>query len=324
MGKRAGPRRGSKAFYPKKRAKRIFATVKHFRGEGLLGFAGYKAGMTHVIGLDNYEKSPSYGMSIHIPCTIIETPDLFCFGVIAYRKTPYGLFAVSTVYHDKLDKDLARAIIIPKKHNKEENKKKIEKELASIAEIRLLVHTQPRKIKLKKKPEIFELPVLKPAEEAWKFAMEKLGKEIKASEIFKEGDFIDATAITTGKGVAGPVKRFGIKIQHHKAGSHRRRPGNIGPWHPARVLWTVAMQGQLGFQRRTESNKRILKIGDNAKEINPKGGIPNYGELAGNYVLVMGSVPGPRKRLVFLRKAMRHNKETPLPAIQIISTRPQQ
>jgi large subunit ribosomal protein L3 len=204
------------------------------------------------------------------------------------------------------------------------NKKKIEKELASIAEIRLLVHTQPRKIKLKKKPEIFELPVLKPAEEAWKLAMEKLGKEIKASEIFKEGDFIDATAITTGKGVAGPVKRFGIKIQHHKAGPHRRRPGNIGPWHPARVLWTVAMQGQLGFQRRTESNKRILKIGDNVKEINPRGGIPYYGELVGHYVLVMGSVPGPKKRLVFLRKAMRHNKETPLPSIQIISLRAQQ
>jgi len=324
MGKRAGPRRGSKAFYPKKRAKRIFVTVKHFRGEGLLGFAGYKAGMTHVIGLDNYEKSPSYGMSIHIPCTIIETPDLFCFGVIAYRKTPYGLFAVSTVYADKLDKDLARVLIIPKKHNREENKKKIEQELSSITEIRLLVHTQPRKIKLKKTPELFELPILKPTPDAWKLALEKLGKEIKVSEIFKEGDFIDATAITTGKGVAGPVKRFGIKIQHHKAGFHRRRPGNIGSWHPARVLWTVAMQGQLGFQRRTESNKRILKIGDNVKEVNPRGGIPYYGELIGHYVLVMGSVPGPKKRLVFLRKAMRHNKETPLPAIQMISLRAQQ
>ncbi len=84
------------------------------------------------------------------------------------------------------------------------------------------------------------------------------------------------------------------------------------------------MQGQLGFQRRTESNKRIIKMGDNVKEVNPRGGIPYYGELIGHYVLVMGSVPGPKKRLVFMRKAMRHNKETPLPAIQIISTRPQQ
>lgn len=324
MGKRAGPRRGSKAFYPKKRAKRMFVTVKHFRGDGLCGFAGYKAGMTHVIALDNYEKSPSYGMSIHIPCTIIEVPGLFCFGAIAYKRTPYGLFAVSTVYTDKLDKDLARAIIIPKKHNREENKKKIENELASITEVRILVHTQPRKIKLKKTPEVFEIPIMKPAPDAWKLAVEMLGKEIKASDIFKEGEYIDASAITTGKGVAGPVKRFGVKIQHHKAGIHRRRPGNIGPWHPARVLWSVAMQGQLGFQRRTESNKRVLKIGDNAKEVTPKGGIPFYGEPTGHYMLVTGSVPGPKKRLIFMRKAMRYMKDTPLPAIQLISQRAQQ
>ena len=324
MGRRSGPRHGSLAFYPKKRAKKIFATVKHFKGEGLLGFAGYKAGMTHIIGLDNYEKSPSYGLSIHIPCTIIETPDLFCFGATAYRKTPYGLKTISAVYADKLDKDLARYIVLPKKQNREENKKKIEDSLSSVFEVRLLIHTQPRKIKLKKTPEVFELPILKPAPEAWKMAMDRLGKEIKASEIFKEGDFIDATAIDTGKGIAGPVKRFGIKLQVSKSRPHRRRPGAIGAWHPAKVLWTVPMQGQLGFQRRTESNKRILKMGENAKEVNPRGGIPNYGEVTGNYMLIMGSVPGPRKRMIFIRKAIRHNKETPLPSIQIISLRAQQ
>jgi len=324
MGKRAGPRRGSKAFYPKKRAKRIFPSVRHFKGEGLPAFAGYKAGMTHVIALDNYEKSPSYGQSISVPCTIIEVPNLFCFGITAYKKTPYGLTAVSTVYHDKLDKDLARSIIVPKKHKKEENIKKIEQELGSVSEIRLLLHTQPRKIKLKKKPETFELPILKPAEEAWKMAKEKLGKEVAVSEIFKDGEFVDVTSITKGKGTAGPVKRFGIKIQVRKAGVHRRRPGNIGAWHPARVLWTVAMAGQLGYQQRTESNKRVLKIGSNPKEVTPKGGIPNYGEISGNYMLIMGSVPGPKKRLIFIRKALRENKETTLPSIQIISTSPQQ
>ena len=324
MGKRSGPRHGSKAFYPRKKAKRIFPNVKHFKGEGITGFAGYKAGMTRVIAQDNYDKSPSYGMSITIPCTIIETPSLFCFGVVAYKKTPYGLKTVSAIYHDKLEKDLARVIPIPKKHDKKKASERIEKELAVITEIRLLIHTQPRKIKLKKTPEIFELTVAKPAAEAWKFAQEKLGKEIKASEIFKEGDFIDVIAITKGKGLAGPVKRFGIKIQHSKAKTHRRRPGNIGPWHPARVLWTVAMAGQLGFQRRTEYNKRVLKIGNDAKEVNPRGGIPHYGEVSGDYMLIMGSVPGPKKRLIFIRKALRENKETVMPAIQNISLNPQQ
>lgn len=322
MGHRSGPRRGSKAFYPRRRAKRIFPTVKHFRGEGLSGFVGYKAGMMHVVALDNYDKSPSYGMSVSIPCTIIEAPALFCFGVIAYRKTLYGLSPVSTVYHDKLDKELSRVFVLPKKPNKE-NAKKIEKEIGSVAEVRLLLHTQPKKIKLKKKPEVFELPVLKPAPEAWKLAMERLGKEIKVSEILKEGEYIDVTAVTTGRGIQGPVKRFGVKIQHHKAGAHRRRPGAIGGWHPARVLWTVPMAGQHGFQRRTDYNKRIIKMADNPKELSPAGGIQNYGELKESCILVMGSVPGPKKRLIFMRKALRQPKETPLPSIQLVSTKPQ-
>jgi large subunit ribosomal protein L3 len=124
--------------------------------------------------------------------------------------------------------------------------------------------------------------------------------------------------------VAGPVKRFGIKLQVSKSRPHRRRPGAIGAWHPARVLSTAPMQGQLGFQRRTEYNKRIIKMGDNAKEVNPKGGIPNYGEVTGNYMLIMGSVPGPRKRFIFIRKALRPIKDTTLPAIQMISLRAQQ
>jgi large subunit ribosomal protein L3 len=318
------PRSGSKAFYPRKKAKRIFPSVKHFRGDGLSGFAGYKAGMTHVLALDNYEKSPSYGMTISIPCTIIETPSLFCFGIVAYKKTPYGLTAVSSIYHDKLDKELARTISIPKKGKTVENKKRIEAELANITEIRLLIHTQPKKIALKKKPELFELPVLKPAPDAWKEALELIGKEVKIADIFKEGDFIDTIAITRGQGTQGPVTRFGIKIQVKKAGTHRRRPGNIGAWHPARVLWTVAMAGQHGFQRRTEYNKRVIKIGEKPEEVNPVSGIPHYGKVSGSYLLIMGSVPGPKKRLIFMRKALRENKDTTLPVIQTISRKAQQ
>jgi large subunit ribosomal protein L3 len=68
------------------------------------------------------------------------------------------------------------------------------------------------------------------------------------------------------------------------------------------------MAGQLGFQTRTELNKRILKIGENGEEINPKGGFKNYGIVKTNYLLLEGSVPGPKKRLVRLRAAIRPPK----------------
>ena len=53
--------------------------------------------------------------------------------------------------------------------------------------------------------------------------------------------------------------------------------GNLGPFSPGYVVSTVPQAGQTGYHQRTEYNKRLLKIGDNPDEINPKGGFLNYG-----------------------------------------------
>jgi len=65
---------------------------------------------------------------------------------------------------------------------------------------------------------------------------------------------IDILGVTKGKGVAGVMKRFGVK--HLQKKSHRgfRKVGCIGAWHPARVAWTVPRTGQLGYHHRTEIN----------------------------------------------------------------------
>ena len=68
------------------------------------------------------------------------------------------------------------------------------------------------------------------------------------------------------------------------------------------------MAGQLGFFKRTEYNKRILKIGEDGKEIVPKSGFVNYGIIKGDYVVLEGSGPGPRKRLIVLKSAIRPPK----------------
>lgn len=314
MAKGYRPRRGSLAFHPKGRAKRIYPTVTVFKTEDkpcLGGFAGYKAGMTTVVATDNYEKSPSYGQQITIPCTVLECPALILFGLRAYKKTPYGLSAFSEVYAEKLDKHLGRVMTIPKK--RKDNLKKIESDLANVAEVHALIHTVPSKIRLKKTPEVFEMPIQGKIQDAWNWGKERLGKELKAGEIFKDGEYVDIVAITKGKGTQGPVKRFGIKIQIRKNKGHRRFPGTIGQWHPAKTMWTVPMAGQLGFQRRTEYNKRIVKMG-NGKELLQKP-FQHYGFVTDDCILLKGSVAGHRNRLIMLRKALREPVKTPFLAV---------
>jgi len=140
---------------------------------------------------------------------------------------------------------------------------------------------------------------------------------------------VDTIAVTKGKGFQGPVKRFGVRIQYGKAkrSSKARVVGSIGPWSPSRTMWTVPMAGQMGYHKRTEYNKKILKIGEATEvdEINPEGGFVKYGLVKNNYVLLKGSVPGPSKRLVMLRKAVRpHGKHNDPAQISYISTKSKQ
>jgi large subunit ribosomal protein L3 len=105
----------------------------------------------------------------------------------------------------------------------------------------------------------------------------------------------------------GPVRRFGVKIQNRHAKQKLRHVGAIAQQVPRRVRWTARLAGQMGFQTRTELNKRVLKIGSGS-EIVPKSGFNRYGVVKSSYVMLQGSVPGPKKRLVILRNAIRPQK----------------
>ena len=58
----------------------------------------------------------------------------------------------------------------------------------------------------------------------------------------------------------------------------------------------------MGYHLRTDYNKPILKIGKSGEEITPSGGVSKYGLLKNNYLLLKGSVVGPKKRAVLLMK----------------------
>ena len=148
-------------------------------------------------------------------------------------------------------------------------------------------------------------------EEKFNFISSRLGKEIKVSELIKNGEFVDISSITKGKGWAGAIKRFGVARLYHKATNKIRHVGTLGPFTPGKVLFTVPQAGQLGFNYRTETTSAYLKMGTAAEAatINPKSGFTNYGNVKSDYIIVKGSVGGPAKRLVRIRKSVDREQE---------------
>jgi len=282
-------------------------------GPTLLGFMGYKAGMTHIMMVEDKPGSLHLGKEASHPATILDVPPIIVFAIRAYTKDQYGLHTFTEAWMKSPPKDFDRALVLPEEFNTEENLKKIEENIEEIAEIRLLAATQPRLAAVpKKKPDIMEIKVDGGSiQEQTEYAKSLLGKTVSITDVFKEGQFMDVVAITKGKGFQGPVKRWGIKILPRKSRKTKRGVAAIGPWKPARVLYTVPRAGQMGYHQRTEYNKRILKIGVDGKNVTPKGGFLKYGEVKGTYVIVDGSLPGPAKRLVRLRHPARPPKKMP-------------
>ena len=310
------PREGSLAFYPRKRAARIYPNIDTYPSIDKtipLAFAAYKVGMGHIIALDNRKNSPTYGLQISIPITILEAPFLKVIGVRFYQKTIKGLKALTEIYAKELPKELERKTKI-KSNYSEQKLEEIKKMTEKISSVRLIVATQPKRSGIgKKKPEVFEIEVGgKSIKEKIDYALSLIGKEISPNEVFREGEIVDVIAVTKGKGTQGPVKRFGVKIQVRKAKEKRRHIGSLGQERPGKVRWSVPMAGQMGFQTRTELNKRIIKIGD-GKEINIKSGFKRYGIIKSNFIILEGSVPGSKKRLIMIRKAIRSKEYAILP-----------
>jgi large subunit ribosomal protein L3 len=232
MSKGHKPVAGSRGFWPKKRASRIYGSVTTHpvsKEAAPLDFAGYKAGMTSVIVVDNRKASVTHGQEIVKPATVIDCPVISVAAIRLYRKTPYGLQTITDIWADKFSKDLARKTHVPEKKGSKKRIEDAEKDLEKITDIRLMVHTRPSDSGIgKKTPEMFEICIGGSTRDKWSYAKQKLGGEIKAEEIFKEGDWIDVKAVSKGKGYQGPVKRFGVKIRGRKHTKKRRHIGNIG------------------------------------------------------------------------------------------------
>lgn len=118
----------------------------------------------------------------------------------------------------------------------------------------------------------------------------EVGQEIKV-DVFVDGERIDVTAVSKGKGTSGVMKRHGFSGLGAGHGVHRvhRAPGSIGACAtPARVFRGTRMAGRLGGERVTTLNLEVVKA-----------------DLERNILLVKGAVPGPRGGLVVIRDAVK-------------------
>ncbi len=113
--------------------------------------------------------------------------------------------------------------------------------------------------------------------------------EIKA-DIFEEGDKIDATAVSKGKGFQGAIKRFHQKRGPMAHGSkyHRHAGSNGACSFPGKVFKGKGMPGHMGCERVTVQNLEVVRV-----------------DAENDLLLVKGSVPGPRKSLVTIKEAVK-------------------
>ena len=119
-----------------------------------------------------------------------------------------------------------------------------------------------------------------------------LADEIKA-DIFAEGDKVDVTAISKGKGFQGAIKRLG---QHrgpmaHGSKFHRHQGSNGACSSPSRVFKGKGMPGHMGSKRITIQNLEVVRV-----------------DVENNVILVKGAVPGPKKSLVTLKETVKAAK----------------
>jgi large subunit ribosomal protein L3 len=268
--------------------------------------------MTYALAVDTRQGSLTFGKEVVIPLTTLEAPPMLACALRAYTRDYKGLQTFGEAWMEKLPKDFERVISVPEKFSTEDGLKKIEGGLEKIADLRLLMATQPRLAKHGiKAPEIIEVRIGGGSiKDRFEYGKKMVGQEIKVSDFIKEGQAVDAIGITKGKGIQGPVKRWGIRRKIHKARKTVRQVGSIGGWTPHYVMYSVPRAGQMGFHQRTEYNKIVMKVGNNGNEITPKGGFLRYGVVNSDYVALKGSVPGTRNRLILIRLAMRPPPES--------------
>jgi len=301
---------------------------------------GYKAGMTHILREVEKPGSKLHKKNTVESVTIVEAPPMIVVGLVGYVETPRGLRALTTVWTEHLSESIKRRFYKNWYHSKkkafdryaqrvaDESNKDLEQELERMKKfcsvIRVLAHTQIRKINLRtKKAHLMEIQINGgTVAQKVQFGYDLFEHKVPVDTVFAKDEMVDTISITKGHGVEGTVTRWGVTRLPRKTHRGLRRVACIGSWHPANVGYSVARAGQNGYHHRTELNKKIYKIGAAAvpekgkvnfnamtdndlteKTITPLGGFVHYGSVTEVYVMIKGNIAGTKKRVITLRKS---------------------
>jgi len=307
----------------------------------LTAFMSYKAGMTHIVRDVDKPGSKLHKKEVVEPVTILEAPPMVVVGFVGYVETPRGLRALTSVWAGHLSEECKRrfykswhsskqkAFTKYQKRWSEASKDGKENPMAAEVErakkycqvIRAICHTQIGKVKIgQKKAHIKEIQVNGgTTDKKVDFAMGLFEQEVKVADVFTQDEMIDTIGATKGHGIAGVVTRWGVTRLARKTHRGLRKVACIGSWHPARVQFQVPRSGQRGYHHRTEINKKIYRVGKSVKDdpnnatteadltdkaITPLGGFSHFGEVTQDYVMLKGTVMGPRKRVITMRKSL--------------------
>lgn len=117
----------------------------------------------------------------------------------------------------------------------------------------------------------------------------EIGQEIKA-DVFAEGDMVDVTGTSKGKGTAGVIKRHHFSRGRETHGSkHHRMPGGMSAGtYPGRVFKGHKMMGRMGHERVTVQNLEVVRV-----------------DAEKNLILVKGAIPGPKKGLISIKATVK-------------------
>jgi len=124
-----------------------------------------------------------------------------------------------------------------------------------------------------------------------KLGWKELGQMVSVGDVFSDGEFVDVTGTSIGRGFTGVVKRYGMKGQPATRGTHEyeRHAGSIGCRKtPGRVIKGHHMAGHKGNERVTVQNLRVISV-----------------KADDNLLLVCGAVPGSKGSLVTVKKAVK-------------------
>jgi len=294
------PRKSSLGYGPRTRADREVPRIRSWPDDdgapALQGFAGYKAGMTHVVMVNDEANSPREGMETSVPVTVVETPPMYAVALRAYEQTPYGKKPVEEVWATEFHEELDRALDLPAEDTFEEDADEL-RALTTRARRRRPRHHAHRPLGARECTQEEARRDGDPSRRRLPRGARRLrarprcrGRRPRVWRRLPRSQYTDVSGITNhGERDSGSRQTLG----RSKAEGQTRPPGMAAPDRqprsvepPPRSLYRSPGGADRLPPAHRELNKRLIDFGE-GDDASVDGGFVNYGEVDGEYALII-------------------------------------